>query len=412
MATLLESQVTDFLTTKLGRAPTTAEIAQGIISPWTLANVHNALNVGQSILNAPTSDDIQPAIDAASEQGGGSVSLHSGTYNISSDINLPSNVNLVGSGSNNTVIDFGNGAYSLKAVGTNAYTTGTVSISFGSSTVTGSGTTFTSDMIGRSILLGDFWFTIEAFGDATTLTVDAPYGEDDLVDGRYAIAVTVTNIHIEGLTVQNSSQTLIDIQYVDGLNYTDVVAFNGLVGFSHQYVANLNSQIIIADTCGTGWIMNDTVFATFFNYNALNCTGNGMTANYFRNSAFEVFAVQNCGGIGMSFSNSSNVGSDNFSIQSCNIGIEWATNNFQNAFVDGVVVNCVTDGIKLTDSSDTLQFTSVNIQGNGGYGMNIANANCDNNIIIGNTFLNNTSGSVTDSGTGTLIRSNIGVADN
>ena len=52
-----------------------------------------------------------------------------------------------------------------------------------------------------------------------------------------------------------------------------------------------------------------------------------------------------------------------------------------------------------------------NIYDNTGNAVTIATAACDNNLIIGN-ILESNGGTVVDSGTGTLIRSNIGVADN
>ncbi len=53
------------------------------------------------------------------------------------------------------------------------------------------------------------------------------------------------------------------------------------------------------------------------------------------------------------------------------------------------------------------------IRGNSAYGINIASASCDENLILGNTGLTtNSSGSYANSGTTTLIRSNPGVADN
>lgn len=57
------------------------------------------------------------------------------------------------------------------------YTTGTVSINAGSTTVTGSGTTFTSAMVGYFIQFqgANDWYEITAFGSATSLTVALAY---------------------------------------------------------------------------------------------------------------------------------------------------------------------------------------------------------------------------------------------
>lgn len=53
-----------------------------------------------------------------------------------------------------------------------AYDDGTITMTNGSATVTGSGTTFTSGMIGRQLMVSGFVFTITAFSSATSITVD------------------------------------------------------------------------------------------------------------------------------------------------------------------------------------------------------------------------------------------------
>jgi hypothetical protein len=69
------------------------------------------------------------------------------------------------------------GQYLFPAV----YTTGTVAVTFGSATVIGTGTTFTSAMIGRQLRVGTQTpiYTISAVPDATTLTLDQAWGGDD-----------------------------------------------------------------------------------------------------------------------------------------------------------------------------------------------------------------------------------------
>ncbi len=71
------------------------------------------------------------------------------------------------------------------------------------------------------------------------------------------------------------------------------------------------------------------------------------------------------------------------------------------------------DGIKLTATSNDIEITGNNILNCTGYGINIANANCNSNIIVGNDLsVNNSAGNLHDVGTGTKIRGNQGVSDN
>lgn len=60
------------------------------------------------------------------------------------------------------------------------YTAGTITVTNNSTTITGAGTTFTSNMVGRSIKIVDpngdgMWYKIVGFTDATTLTIENYY---------------------------------------------------------------------------------------------------------------------------------------------------------------------------------------------------------------------------------------------
>lgn len=363
----------------------------------------------ESVVIAPdtATSDIQAAINTIAANGGGTVQLLSGTYTLNADLTLSSNVNLFGQGSVNTILDFNYGAFGILAKGSSAYTTGSVTISFGGTTVVGTGTTWTSGMVGQSILLEDFWYAITVFTDAQHITIGSSYAGSNLTNFRYAIATTIDSTKIHGVTLQNSSASLLKMKYVNSIEYNDILAFNGNVGFDHSYVANVNSVVSIADTCGTGYILNDTVFATWFGFNALNSTGVGTSANYFRNSAIDVFAVQANAGVGMSFTNVKNVGLDNFSLQAnTGIQVEFVSGNQGVAFVDGIAINGTSDAFKLTASSSDIQIIGTQISGNGGYGVNVAASSCNRNVIVGNSFSSNISGHITNSGTDTVIDGN------
>jgi len=60
------------------------------------------------------------------------------------------------------------------------YTTGTITVTLNSATITGAGTTFTAAMVGRSLKVVDpngdgMWYKIAAYVDATTLTLENTY---------------------------------------------------------------------------------------------------------------------------------------------------------------------------------------------------------------------------------------------
>lgn len=67
------------------------------------------------------------------------------------------------------------------------YTTGTVSTTKGSRTVTGSTTVFTSDMVGRFINLNGYWYEISGFSSATSITLLKSFQEENLSSVSYTI---------------------------------------------------------------------------------------------------------------------------------------------------------------------------------------------------------------------------------
>src|SRR3990167_1127523 len=76
------------------------------------------LSIGGLVKQVAPGDDIQAAIDAVNREGGGTVQLLAKTYTLTSDINMKSNVALVGAGIDVTILDFADSSSTLKLVGT------------------------------------------------------------------------------------------------------------------------------------------------------------------------------------------------------------------------------------------------------------------------------------------------------
>lgn len=86
-----------------------------------------------------------------------------------------------------------------KDLGEDDYTTGTATATNGSSTITGSGTTWTSAMVGRYIKITDYWYKITAVGSTTSLTIQGEFGEDTVSGASYTIAELVPLSGFENL---------------------------------------------------------------------------------------------------------------------------------------------------------------------------------------------------------------------
>ena len=345
MTSILEQRVTDLLTTELGRAPTAAEIANGLIAPWTLSQTHNTLNVTQSLLAVNPGDDLQAAVDQLVSNGGGILFLNPVTYNLTDNLVLASNIHLRGVGSNGSIIDFGGGAFQVQLTGS----------------------------LGNEIV--------------------SPF--------------------FEALTLQNSSTDLINGTYINNLGMNDLTCRSGLTGMNLSHIETANITSSLQDSCGTGMAVANSELFTIISTNSTNCTsGGGVALDTVSNSVSIACSVDACVGGGYLFTNCSNFGFENFAVTNITgVGIDFNGGGAGFALSLGFIDSCSSDGVSIHDSATGITLTAANtFTNNGGYGINIASGSADN-LIVGNRFASNTSGAVNNGGTGTLIRSNIGVSD-
>ncbi len=320
MTSILETEVTTLLTTFLGRAPTAAEIANGIISPVTLARTHNTLNVPQSIFTVSSVGDLQTAIDNLSSNGGGVLNIAPGNYVLFADITLPTGVSLSGAGPTNTIF--------LGVAGKRVLMHGT------------SGTHLTD------IGISNMGFVGGAYGSM----LDIQYFDRGILSNLLFVG------NNKGITIDNStlfaaSQVIATTSVLDGITISNSSLFQWE---SANCVSN-----------GGAGLNLDTVSTVFFS--PCDYSGNGSSG----------VVMTDCTNISMNASTAGNGAS-------------------------GIQLNG-TSGCKLHLGS---------FVGNATYGINITDSGSANNLILGNSFSSNGTSAVNDSGTGTLIRSNIGLSDN
>jgi len=344
MASLLQIKVTERLADELGREPTQAEIENGMVAPWTLAYLHNELNVGQSIFSIDNTQNIQDSIDIIEDAGGGTLYLKGGTYNQSSDISIPSNILVQGVGSGGTIIDFGNSAHSINIIGTSG--------------------------------------------------------------------AHLTSPSLIGVTIQNTSSYGVRIDYVDNFLGKDIEVNNADIGLYATNITVMNLDTLISDSCGTAVKIEDSTGLTVNNLAIEGTTSGG--ACVFNNIQSMTFINSSIGsgiGNGITLDSCYDITVDSYSvIEVTGIGISLIDSSVI-ACSSGAIVDCTGDGIKL-DGTSSCQILTTNFTDNGGYGVNILDATCENNMFAINDFSGNSSGAMDDNGTGTLVRSNIGLADN
>lgn len=291
-------------------------------------------------------ENIQTYIDMSDEGGGGVVSLIGATYNLTEDINIPSNVTLQGVGSGGTVIDFGNLAKQIKITGT--------------------------------------------------------------------AMNPVDSASLRGICVQNSSVELIKASYTNNLKGNDVLCIGGDVGVSISDSTILNWEVNTIDSCGTGIMMSNVSGFTINNAFVTNIDDVGAyVCDNVTNGVLVNSSLDTVTGSGFSFTDSGNVGLDQISIINVDgngILLDSISGSF--SVTNGLVSGSTGNGMNIQNSSSQIQVMTMQFSDNTGYGVSIDDAGSTNNLFVGNTFANNTAGAFDDSGTGTLIRSNIGLSDN
>jgi hypothetical protein len=373
------------------------------------------LNLGRGgrVLSILPGDDFQKAVNYLHVLGGGTVFLGGGQHNWRFNPTLYSNIAVKGDNVG-TVVDFGGGAYQFQIVGSNPYSTGTLAVSSGATSVVGTGTAWTAAMIGRSILIQDLWYEITAVTDTTHLTIGSTFAGTVLSGATYVIADIIESVSISGITVQNSSVALIKARYFDDLVLEDVFFSAGAAALDADDSSGLQVLGCFGDSCIEGFNLANCRYGAFNNSSAFNITGgNALTLTNCSNWSSLGLSFEQVVGQGISLDGTTDFTLD--SITCKNItgkGIEFVANCNTISLLNATVRYCSSDGVKLTASSDGIAIYGCAFDNNTGYGVNIAAATCDNNEIEGNVFSSNTAGDINDLGTLTIKVGNSPVALN
>ena len=362
--------------------------------------IHGIFDVGGTVVTIDDTDDIQTYLNFISEQGGGTLYLSPGTYTLTADISIPDNCNLEGVVRNSCIIECGD--FSVKMSGSSSYSTGTVTINNGDTTVVGTGTNWTWEQTGKSIWLDGLWYTVVNVVDTTHITV-SDYVGNNLAGESYTIAIVLNNPKISKLTIQNSSGDGIEIKYTNNPQINDILVYDCATGINMDYVLYPE---LLGDISYNGINLDmNNVLGAYINYSSFNnsTSGAGIIATNLKTMLIMNSTVDNNTGNGLTLTNcDQNTFLQSSANRNGGNGIEVVSGSDDNYITYFLINNNTQNGLKLTATSDRNVITSSSLISNGAWGMNIAAATCDNNILIGVICVSNVSGSLTDSGTGTL----------
>lgn len=371
---------------------------------------HN-ISIERQTITVTSNDELQSAIDALDKVGGGVLALKAGIYIVTQEIKGISSIQIIGENKATTIIDFKSTAAKLSFTGTSIYSTGTITSITSGVNVTGSGTSWLSNLTtDHQFFIAQRWYKIAAITSDTTLTLAEGYAGGATFPGAsYRTAILKKDIEIKELTFKNSTGNALDFDDCRDIVFEDISIESNNVGLTADYCSEfVGDGVIIVSSTGNGSNLTQCGFTNFTSFSTPSNGSNGVILN-------------NCRVCTFNRSSSSSNTADGYNITSCSdilIEVEASSNGGQGIeLVSGndniimrtcLIASNTSDGIKLTATSDNCKIVYSDIKLNGGYGMNIAAATCDNNIITANRFSTNTSGAINDSGTATVILPNQG----
>lgn len=322
------------------------------------------------------------SVAAAFNDGYYQVFVRSGQYVETSNIVLPNGARLIGEGSVYIVLS---GSVSITADGSGGTyeNTGTISITSGTSAVSGSGTTFTNLSSGEFISIGGTFYEIDTVTDNTNLTIVETY---------------------EGATVSGASfigQAMYDSVNINRINVTGS-STNGL--FIRAIKNSSVREVGVAGCTGSNISINECGAISVRAVTALNSSANGI-------------AIANSMGVAMIHAEASNNVADGVNITgSVNVHIDSskATNNGADGFdVSGsgnsnITINsCIATrndarGYNCDNGSSHFTLNASLADSNGTQGVDI---DADESVVAGNVITNNVGAGIY-SGIGGVITSN------
>lgn len=380
---------------------------------WDTARGIFDLDTGNKALSPHSSGNdtvsLQTAITTLNEAGGGTLLLRAGTYTITSNITLKSSVNLKGEKESTTIINFNSNSASFNYADT-AYTTGTITSITGGVSVTGSGTSWLANAsAGQYLWIANRHYLIAAVTSNTTLTLAEGYiGNATLPGAAYRISTILKDVDFSEMTIKSSAADGMAIQGCKNITLENMTFLQNNVGIDWDYVSECKvDNVLVVSSTADGVEMDFVGFGDFEGFSSNANGGDG-------------FDLTNCETLPFAFCSATSNTADGFNMSTViksYFAVEARANGGQgmelvggcdnNHITKSFIISNTSDGIKLTASDDRNIIEGNIINSNGGYGVNIAAASCDKNLVHGTQFSGNTSGTIQDLGTGNIGADNV-----
>lgn len=279
-------------------------------------------------------------------------------YVETSDIVIPNGGQLVGELPGQTAIYLAAGA-SVRIDGSGGVkeTAGTISVTSGSATVTGTGTSLDNLSAGNFVLLGTNYFEILTVDSATQVTLKETYHGTTLTNVTYVGQPMFTGCKIANLIVTGSSSVGV---YVRGLRHGNLKSIAITKCAPCLQIVDCGdlsiNEVIPTFSTGVGVTLSDCVSVSNHTINVFGATSHGfeISGPHTTNIVFESCTAENNGGIGFNVLNSAKVVNLN----------------------DCVVKHNNSTGIFGAATTEYVDVSNTEVKGNNGDGVDFEGANC------------------------------------
>jgi len=360
---------------------------------------------------APTGGNYT-TIQAALAAGKRTIFVRNGTYILDSDIEVTqSGTVIIGESRERVIIDC-NGTKKHFMVTTSFYSEGSASFEKGSTTVTGTGTTWATaftDPANVYIILPDMWYKVASIPNDTTMILENPYVGTSSSTSSYLAGNVLNGVRLENLTIKNYNYTAVGALYLYG-SINSVIrncavtksTYNGLSMINCHNIQILNSYFV-----------NNTLSGVNVSYSR-HCILSGNHCLY-NSTGVTILSATEC-----AISNNQCMGNNTYGI----FLEQFASNNVvtgnicsknnrgmilsscrENVINANQINNNEQSGLYLSSSSEYNAIVGNSIFYNGEYGVYIDSVNCKYNIVGMNSLYNNSSGAGNDLGTSTQQKS-------
>lgn len=386
----------------------------GIVNPniQSTARSKTAIVSTESKRNRGDFLDIQDAIDSVSDLGGGVIFIKSGTYFPPDKIDIPSNIQIVGEDSTNTIVDFSSASFSIpifasiQAIGSTISSAGTIAIVNGSSSVAGTSTTFSDDNVAENhtFFINDVPYTVKAVASNTALTIKEIFRGEDVSGQTTKIENNVKNVSIRDITAKNSTKDGIKLLRVikGAVRFCTVTKCEkGIITDGYQIENSFNSSFNNDNSASAGGISASGKAVSVFSNYVANNRGSGISISGNRVIvANNIVSNNDVNGL-LTTLTTQIIISGNVFEGNDNAGIIFGAGSTRSTIIGNLCLNNATDGILISGTvgnpTNSIMITGNVTAGNGDDGLELT-TNTTDCVVTNNAFAQG----ITDNGANTV----------